>query len=71
MSVETVQSYKTPDGKIFLTREDAVTYLYRSEFLEHANEYVASRGMTGVNATRAANVIAEYLAHARATSQPA
>lgn len=64
MNIEAVQSYKTPDGRVFQTKEEAVSYLYRQRFVEQARAYVETRGMTKINATRAINVIADYLVYA-------
>ncbi len=63
MNIEAVQSYKTPDGKVFQTKEEAVSYLYRQRFIEQARAYVETRGMTKINATRAANAIADFLVY--------
>lgn len=63
MNIEAVQSYKTPDGKVFQTKEEAVSYLYRQRFIEQARAYVETRGMTKINATRAINVIADFLVY--------
>jgi hypothetical protein len=56
-------SFKTPDGKVFPTREEAVAHLYRQKFIDEAKRYVETKGMTKINATRATNTIADYLAH--------
>jgi hypothetical protein len=56
-------SYKTPDGKVFQTREAAVAHLYRQKFVDEARRYVETQNMAKINATRATNTIADYLAY--------
>jgi hypothetical protein len=56
-------SFKTPDGKTFPSREEALSHLYRQKYIDEAKRYVEARSMTKINATRATNTIADYLAY--------
>lgn len=61
-NIEAVQSYKTPDGKIFLSKEDAIAYTHRELYRERAEAYTTHRKIEGPNKTRTVNTIIDYCA---------
>lgn len=69
MQIETVQAYRTPDGKTFATEAEARQHAYRSRFIDRAVAYTEARGLKAANATRAQNIICDYLAYEQFSAQ--
>lgn len=55
-----IPSYRTPDGAIFQTRQEALAHLHRETYRSRAEEFANARGLEGANRTRAVNIIADY-----------
>lgn len=63
MTIEEVPSYRTPDGKVFSTKEEAILHTKRESYRAQAEIYAAKRGIEGAaNKTRAVNTIIDYCA---------
>lgn len=67
--IQAVQAYRTPDGKTFPTVEEAHQHWFRSQFIDRAKRYTAARGLEKSAATRAHNIICDYLAFERVQAQ--
>lgn len=53
--------FKTPDGKVFSSMEQAQAHLQRSQFTYLVNEFIASREWKKGQSTRAAGLVADFL----------
>lgn len=70
MQIETVQAFRTPDGKTFATEAEARQHIYKSRFIDRATAYTEARGLEKASATRAQNIICDYLAFENFTAAP-
>ncbi len=62
MNIDEVKSYRTPDGLVFATHDEAKEHVLKARFRPGAERFVEAKGMAKINATRAINTIVEYLA---------
>jgi len=60
--IEQTSMYRTEDGKFFLTEKEAMAHVAKAKFLERTKPFIASREWARGQDTRAANLIAEFLA---------
>lgn len=60
--IEIVQAYRATDGTLFENKADFLAYTARDLFAERAQAFIASRGWESGQATRAMNLIVEFLA---------
>ena len=62
MTIDKIPAYRTPDGKVFYDEAAAVAHVHSAQFSQVADEYIAARKLIKATATRAKNIIADYLA---------
>lgn len=60
--ISEVQTFQTPDGKLFATREAAMAHAMRDQFSERAKQFVNSRTWARGQDTRALNLVVDFLA---------
>jgi hypothetical protein len=68
--ISEVQTFQTPDGKLFATREAAMAHAMRDQFSERAKKFVASHTWARGQDTRALNLVVDFLAF-EAVNNPA
>ncbi len=61
MSIDEIKSYRTPDGGVFATYDEAEGHVLRERFRPGAQRFTEAKGMAKINATRAINTIVDYL----------
>lgn len=62
-----VNAFQAPDGKLFLTAAEYHAYISRDDYIERAKEFTKARGWASGQATRAQNIICDFLAYEDST----
>lgn len=63
MQLDQINAFRTPDGHYFEKETDARRHMQKQEFLAKGREYAEAIGLAPAGATRAANIIADFLAY--------
>ena len=62
-----VKAFQAPDGKLFLTAAEYQAYISRDAYIERAKAFTDARGWESGQATRAQNVVCDFLAYEDST----
>ena len=63
MSIEPVQSFRTPDGKLFSSEQYAYMHMNKDSYTQRVKEFIDAKASWGRGQdTRALNTISEFLA---------